>query len=154
MKILIIVSAFLVLSGCGTTSGRVGELPVVANKANASKVVTVRISSFVGAANGYTVALNGNDIYGIGSGEHTEFDVPEGEHYIAVKCFGGWTPTWKKDSLKFIAKTSETNYFLISPSMSCAEIKPSNKAEVKNHLTGSKFINLEKMVINNNVTKQ
>jgi hypothetical protein len=133
-----------VLAACGTTSGRLGDLPTILDKANAGKTVVVRISSFVGAANGYTVALDGKDLFGIGSGEHTEFLIPEGEHYIAVKCFGGWSPTWKEDSLKFVAKTSETSFFLVSPNMKCAEIKQSNEAEIKKHLVGSKFINLEK----------
>jgi hypothetical protein len=144
IKILIIASLALFLVGCGTTSGRLGELPSVPNKEFASKVTVVRISSIVGAVNGYTVALDGKDIFGIGSGEHAEFFVPEGEHYIAVKCFGGWTPTWKDDSLKFIAKPSEHEFFLISPNTTCAEINVSNETETKKHLERSKRIDLEK----------
>jgi hypothetical protein len=144
MNKLIAISLLLALTGCGTTSGRIGDLPTITDRANASKVVVVRISSFVGAANGYTVALDGNDILGIGSGEHTEFLVPEGERYIAVKCFGGWSPTWKEDSLKFVAKASVSSFFLISPNARCAEIKPSSEAEAKKHLAGSKFVGLDK----------
>jgi len=109
VKIIITISMLFILAGCGTTSGRLGKLPVVTNTAETGKVVVVRISSFVGAANGYKVALNGKDVFGIGSGEHTELFLPQGEHYISVKCFGGWTPTWKKDAKKFFAKPSSTN---------------------------------------------
>lgn len=122
-------------------------MPAVINVASAGKVVTIRVSSIVGAANGYTVALDGKDLFGIGSGEHAEFLVPEGEHYIAVKCFGGWTPTWKEDSLKFSAKAADSNFFVIRPNMNCAEIKPGNEAEAKQLLQSSKPVNLEKAIV-------
>lgn len=144
MRILIIIASLTVfLVGCGTTSGRLGELPSITNKETASKITVVRISSIVGMANGFKVALDGKDIFGIGSGQYAELFVPAGEHFIAAKCFGGWTPTWKEDSLKFTARTSENIFFLISPSMKCAEIKISNESETKKHLDGAKRIDLE-----------
>jgi len=146
MKTLIAACLTLGLMGCGTTTGRIGELPAISNKENAPRVIVVRVSSFVGAANGYTVSLDGKDIFGIGSGEYAEFLVPEGEHFIAVKCFGGWSPTWKEDSLKFVATSSERNFFLISPNMNCAEIKTSSDAETKKHLESAKRIDLEKSI--------
>jgi hypothetical protein len=89
------------------------------------------------------VALDGKDIFGIGSGEHAQFAVAPGEHYIAVKCFGGWSPTWKEESLKFSAAAGASTFFLVTPSGSCAEIKPSTEAEVRTHLAGSKRIELD-----------
>jgi len=135
-----------IISACGTKSGRIGELPIITNTASDGKVVTIRISNIVGAANGYTVSLDGNDLYGIGSGEHAEFLVTEGEHYIAVKCFGGWTPTWKEDSLKFVANASNTSFFVISPNFQCAEIKAISEADAMKKLQGSKLLNLENKV--------
>lgn len=114
--------------------------------ASASKVVTVRVSNIVGAANGYTVALDGKDLYGIGSGEHAEFLVPVGEHFIAVKCFGGMTPTWKEDSLKFTAKPSQVSYFEINPNMVCADIKPVSETNARRLLQRSKLLSLEEKV--------
>ena len=146
MRALVAACLTLFLAGCGTTSGRLGDLPSISNKETASKVTVVRISSIIGAANGYTVALDGKDIFGIGSGEYAEFLVPEGEHYIAAKCFGGFTPTWKEDSLKFVAKSSGQNFFLISPNIRCAEIKASSDAEAKKHVESGKQIDLEKPV--------
>jgi hypothetical protein len=139
--LLFLVSA---IYGCGTTSGRVGDLPVIVSKENASKVTVVRISSMLGVANGYTVALDGKDVFGIGSGQYTELLVPEGERFIAVKCFGGWSPTWKENSLKFEAKPSDQNFFVVSPSGSCAEIRLSTGADAKKHIDGAKRIELEK----------
>lgn len=146
MKTILVGFVVLGLVGCGTTSGRIGELPAVANASSAGKVVTVRVSSIVGAANGYTVALDGKDLYGIGSGEHAEFLVPAGEHFIAVKCFGGWTPTWKEDSLKFVANPAEVSYFVISPNLKCADIKAIAEPDAKKQLQGSKFLSLEEKV--------
>jgi hypothetical protein len=143
MKKLFIVAVVSVLTGCGTPSGLIGELPVVPDQANVANVVVVRISSVIGAANGYTVALDGKDIFGIGSGEHAQFAVAPGEHYIAVKCFGGWSPTWKEESLKFSAAAGASTFFLVSPSGSCAEIKPSTEAEARTHLAGSKQVELD-----------
>jgi hypothetical protein len=142
MKRLTVVCILLVLAGCGTTSGGLGGLPSITDEANAAKIVVVRVSSLVGATNGYTVALDGSDVFGIGSGEHAEFLVPQGEHYIAVKCFGGWTPTWKADSLKFDAKAAQTHFFLIRPDAKCAEIKPSTQAEAGKHLATSKLVDV------------
>jgi len=141
--LLAVLLASASLVGCGTTSGRLGDLPSISDRANAGNVVVVRISSFQGAANGYTVALDGKDIFGIGSGEHAEFLVPQGEHYLAVKCFGGFTPTWKEDSLRFDAKKLQSNFFVVSPSMSCAAVRTATEQEVKKLLVGSKPINLE-----------
>ena len=144
-----VISLFLILGlvGCGTTSGRIGELPTIVNKESAAKVIVVRVSSIVGAANGYTISHNGKDVFGIGSGEYAEFFVPQGEHYIAAKCFGGWSPTWKEDSVKFVAKPSESNFFVVSPTMRCAEIKSSSDAETKKLLDSSKRIDLEKLIV-------
>jgi predicted small lipoprotein YifL len=142
MKTLVLAATAALLAGCGTTSGRLGPLPEVPDASVAAKVVVVRISSIVGAANGYTVAIDGKDIFGIGSGEHAEFQVSPGEHYLGVKCFGGFTPTWKEDSLKFDAAKASSNYFVVSPSMTCAAVRGADEAEAKKLLSGSKAVNL------------
>ena len=147
-RFFMVVLAAIFLAGCAT-SGRIGELPKIDNPAAGGKVVVVRISSFVGAANTYTVALDGSDLFHIRSGEHTDFLVQPGEHYIAVKCFGGWSPTWKEDSKKFVASAATANYFKISPSMSCADIIPVAAAEANALLLSSKFIDLSKPASSN-----
>lgn len=146
MKAYWLLAAAALLAGCGTTSGRLGPLPDVSDRSTAAKVVVVRISSMVGAANGYTVAFDGKDVFGIGSGENAEFLAPPGEHYLGVKCFGGFTPTWKEDALKFDATPSSSNYFVISPSLSCAAVRQAEESEAKKLLVGSKPVNLEKPV--------
>jgi hypothetical protein len=143
-----VVLAVMLLASCAA-SGRIGELPKIDNPAECGKVVVVRISCFVGSAINYTVALDGRDLFYIHSGEHTEFLVQPGDHYIAVKCFGGWTPTWKEDSKKFVASAAAVNYFKISPSMSCADIISIAADEANALLPSSKFINLSKTASSN-----
>lgn len=145
-KAVLFISMLAALSGCGSMSGRLGEMPEVGDKTKAAKVVVARVSSVVGAANGYIVALDGKDLLGIGSGEHAEFLLPPGDHYIGVKCFGGFTPTWKENSLKFEATAAKASYFVVSPNLSCAAIKAADEKDVQQLLPGSKLINLEKLV--------
>lgn len=146
MKALLLLTTTALLAACGTTSGRLGPLPEVSDSSTAARVMVVRVSSMVGAANGYTVALDGKDIFGIGSGEHAEFSVTPGEHYLGVKCFGGFTPTWKDDSLRFTAKQSSSSYFVVSPNMSCAAVRVAEESEAKKLLSSSKAVNLDKLV--------
>lgn len=142
MKKLLALSLILALTGCGTTSGLVGEMPPVKDQATASKVVPIRISSIVGVGNGYTVVFDGKDLLGIGSGEHAEFYATPGKHTIGVKCFGGWTPTWKEDALEFNATSKTTSYFEISPSGRCASIRQLEEPNAQELLKKSKEINL------------
>jgi len=57
-RFFMVVLVAMFLAGCAA-SGRIGELPKIDNLAAGGKVVVVRTSSFVGAANTYTVALDG-----------------------------------------------------------------------------------------------
>jgi hypothetical protein len=112
----------MVLSGCAS-SGRIGEMPAIPAGASSSRLVIIRASSIVGAAVSLYVALDGKDIFSIRNGDYTEFPISSGDHFISVKCFGGWSPTWKEDSRKFSAASEQASYFLISPTGSCAGIE-------------------------------
>ena len=132
--------AALALAACGTTSGPLGPLPEIADKATAAKVVVVRVSSVIGAANGYTVSFDGKDLFGIGSGEHVEFPAAPGEHMVTVGCFGGLAPVWNEASVKFTAVAGATSYFLVSPSVGCVEIRAVTHAEAAVHLQSSRSV--------------
>jgi len=126
-------------SGC-STSGRIGPLPSIADENSSSQLVLIRVSSIVGAANSYYVALDGKDIFSIRSGENTEFPIPAGKHYVSVKCFGGWTPTWKEAAKRFNALPNQTSYFKISPNLSCAEIVSIEPDEAKTEIQSTDFV--------------
>ena len=84
MKKYVVVFCIAFLTGCAA-SGRIGDMPEIADINSASEVVVIRVSNIVGAANSYIVSLNGNDFFNIGSGENTKFLINEGEHFISVK---------------------------------------------------------------------
>lgn len=127
------------LFGCAT-SGRIGELPAIATGAPSSPLVLIRTSSLVGATNSYYVALDGKDVFSIRSGENTQFPIPAGEHTVSVKCFGGWSPTWKEDGKQFVAVGGQANYFEISPNMTCAKIEQVSPESAKTHLAATTFV--------------
>ena len=118
-----LVLALAALYGCGGPSGALAVLPAV-ERQEAASITVVRVSSFVGGANSYVVALDGLHVLSIGSGEHAVLPVRSGEHTIAVKCFGGWTPTWKENSIRVTVPAKAERYIEVAPSWaSCAEIR-------------------------------
>ena len=149
MQRIVILSLLVILFGCGAISGRHSQLPAITEEGSAGKIVVVRTSSFFGVLQGWQIAIDGKGLFGIGSGEYTEFLLPEGEHYITLRCsqvfIDYWLPREKhyEDTLKFAAKASQTIYFIVSPSLKCGKIRLSNEAEAKKHIERSKFINLE-----------
>lgn len=132
----------LFLSGCAS-SGRIGDLPTVIGRAPSSQLVLIRVSNFVGGANSYFVALDGKDVFSIRSGQYTTFRIPTGEHFVAVKCFGGWSPTWKEDSKRFVAMQDKTNYFVINPNLSCAEINSVPEEDGRKKMAEGAFVSPE-----------
>lgn len=123
MKKLISLFLAMFLVGCGAKTGLIGELPIVTNTAESSKVVVVRPSNIVAVAVNWTIAIDGKDVVSIGSGQHIDFAIASGKHNIAVKWFGGWTPTSKEMMIEFSSEPSETVYFEVSPSFSGSEIR-------------------------------
>jgi hypothetical protein len=145
----IAISLLIIISGCGVKSGIHSDLPAITDKGMAGKVVVVRTSNLLGVAVGWEIDIDGKDLFGIGSGEYTEFLLPEGEHSITLRC-GQPDPMHSdtltivhSDTLKFDIKASQTIYFLVSPSLKCAKMRLSDETEAKKHIKRSKFINLE-----------
>jgi hypothetical protein len=144
VKIIFISFLVVVLAGCAS-SGRIGALPTIAPGKEVSKLVVYRISSIVGVANSYYVTLDGRDIFSIRSGEFTQLSIEAGEHSVGIKCFGGFSPTWKEDAVQFSALPKSESFFEISPNLSCAEIKAVTVEEGKKQINNSKFISSEQM---------
>ncbi|WP_345817737.1 hypothetical protein AAGS40_30550 (plasmid) [Paraburkholderia sp. PREW-6R] len=138
-RILIAALLCMGLFGCAS-SGRLGALPAITGGQPSSELVLVRPSNFIGAANSYYVALDGKDVFSIRSGDYTKFRVPSGEHTVMVKCFGGWTPTWKEDGKHFVAATDQASFFEISPSFTCAKITQINAGQASKLLAANRFV--------------
>jgi hypothetical protein len=131
----------IVFTGCA--SGPIDKLPIIADQKLSGEVIVLRISNIIGATNSYIITLNGKDIFGIRSGQYTTFKLTEGEHYIGIKCFGGWSPTWKEDSVKFTVTRNSNSYFIVSPNLSCAIIKPIVETEAQKIIKNSKYVSME-----------
>ena len=115
-------------------------LPTIAAGAGSSTLVLARDSSLVGMTNSYYVALDGKDVFSIRSGENTHFPIPLGQHTVTVKCFGGWSATWKEDGKTFVAEQNTASYFSISPNLTCAKIAQVNEVDGKALVAKTKFI--------------
>ncbi|HVW50065.1 MAG TPA: TonB family protein [Trinickia sp.] len=131
--------AALILAGCAS-AGRIGDLPAVTDGSASTTLVLIRPSNVIGMTNSYYVAFDGKDVFSIRSGENTHFAIPAGSHTIAVKCFGGWSPTWKEDGKAFVAERGGITYFSISPSMTCSKIEPVSEADGKALLARTTFV--------------
>lgn len=131
------------LFGCAT-SGRIGELPNISSGAP-SELVLVRPSSLIGATNSYYVSLDGKDVFSVRSGDYTRFPLPSGAHTVSVKCFGGWSPTWKEDGKQFVAVPAQANYFQISPNLTCAKIAQISADDATKLLATTRFVDPSKV---------
>jgi hypothetical protein len=127
----------------GCAAGPIGKLPTIADEKKAGEITVIRASSVAGATNSYVITLNGVDVFGIRSGQYTKFRINEGEHHIGIKCFGGWSPTWKEESLKFTATPNSSLYFLATPTMNCASIISITQEEGLKRMQNSEYIAME-----------
>lgn len=140
MKNLVLVSLFVVLLSSCATGGRMGALPEVDENMPSGEIIVIRKSSFVGAAISYYVTVDGEPIFSILSGKHTKFVLAPGSYRIGVQCFGGWTPTWKEDSIEINIGHEETKYVFISPNMRCAGIEELDAQLGKRRMESTKFV--------------
>ena len=132
----------LVLLVLGCASGPIGSLPAIEPGQKVGEVFVVRNKNIVGSANSYYVMLDGHDIFAIRIGQYTKFKLVSGEHHVGVMCFVGWTPTWNEHSLGFHLLPGGRAYFVISPNMSCADIKLIGKDEGERRINASKHVEM------------
>ena len=144
MKGLLVLVFAILIAGCVTGSGPIDELPAIVDEKRSGEVTVIRIHSFFGSANSFIINLNGIDMFAIRSGQHTKFKLNEGEHYIGVKCFGGWSPTWKGDSLKFSVTPDSSSFFKVAPNFSCAGIESITEEKALKIIENSKYVPMNK----------
>jgi hypothetical protein len=142
-RLWVMYGVLFLLTGCAS-SGRLAPLPLVDPGKSSAKLLVYRISSMIGVTNSYSLLLDGKEVFSIRSGEHTEFLIESGEHLLGVKCFGGWNPTWKENFVLHNFSTDTMNFFEISPSGNCADIRLVSADEGRKRLVDSTFINPEK----------
>lgn len=141
MKSLLVLVSAILIAGCA--SGPLTRLPTIEDEKRSGEVAVIRISSLIQAAVSHIITLNGAEIFGIRSGQYTNFKLNEGEYEIGVKCFGGSGSTWRLDSLRFSVTSMSSSYFLVGPNLSCASIEPITEEEALNKIQNSKYISME-----------
>jgi hypothetical protein len=96
----------------------------------------------------YYIAINDKAAFGIRSGEHTSFVLPSGNHKIAVRCFGGLTPTWKETSMEYEFPSLKKVFFLVYPGCvslkcrykdTCADIVPISESEAATFISSTTY---------------
>ena len=125
-------------------SGPIDNLPAIVDEKRSGEVTVIRIHSALGLANYYIIDLNGTDIFVIRSGQHTKFKLNEGEYYIGVKCFGGWSPGWKEEFLDFSVTPNSSSFFKVAPNFSCAGIESITEEESLIKIENSKYVPMNK----------
>ena len=141
MKSLLVLISAILIAGCA--SGPLTKLPTIEDEKRCGDVTVIRTSNIYAGAVSYIITLNAAEIFGIRSGQYTNFKLNEGEYEIGVKCFGGSGATWKLDSLRFSVTSNSSSYFLVSPNLSCANIEAITEAEALNRIQHSKYISME-----------
>jgi hypothetical protein len=84
---LLCALATIAISGCGSEPVALEKLPA-ADSADAGEVVVIRPSAFIGEDVVYIVSVDKKDIARLGSRQHQRFNLPAGDHRIAIRVFG------------------------------------------------------------------
>ena len=140
--IILMISIVCLVVSCA--HGPIGSLPKIDNPEEAAELIIIRNNSIIGATNSYKITLNKQDILAIRVGEYTKFQVKSGNNSLGVKCFGGWSPTWKHMNIDVSCKPGNKYYFLISPGGSCAKIEPLKEEDGLKWISESKYFPVEK----------
>lgn len=120
--------------------GPIDKLPAIVDEKRSGEVTVIRIHHPFMFAMHYRISLNGTEIFVIRSGQHTKFKLNEGEHYIGVKCYGGWSPGWKHESLNFSVTPNSSSFFKVAPNFSCAGIESITEEEALIKIENSKYV--------------
>ena len=114
-----------------------------------SNIILMRNYSFIGSGTHFWATLNGEDIAGLYTNEHTIFLLSQGKYSFGVRCRGAWTLKWDLDEINADVQLGKTYYYLLSENESsffiplwdtCADIKEIKEDEGKRILEKSEFV--------------
>lgn len=124
----------LVLSGCAEPVA-LEKLPP-ADPANAGELVVVRPSAFIGEDTVFIINVDKKDIAELNSRQYHRFQLPAGEHRIAIRCFGalsGWTET----AITQGVVAGQTAYLAVAPRHGCASVGQVPESEARKLLANT-----------------
>ncbi len=84
-----------------------------------ASIVLMRNYSLVGAGVYFWPTLNGEDMAGLYTNEHTIFSLSQGEYLFGVRCRGAWTYQWELDELNAKVQAGKTYYYFQDRTQSC-----------------------------------
>ncbi|MEO7622536.1 MAG: hypothetical protein ABIS30_05675 [Gallionella sp.] len=136
--LLLIAFSLMLLSSCASLRP-VNKLPEAETDTN--NITILRNNEFYGSAIHFWPTVDNEDIAGLLVKQHVSFILPNGKHFIGVRCFGGEWPlwrTWKHEQLEVEVSSNERRYFLVTASyFNCAGIKEIQESVAHNFLPGS-----------------
>jgi hypothetical protein len=130
--------AAIAIAGCAAEQVVLGKLPPIANPADAGEVVLIRARAFIGEDMSYYVNVDQTDIFELRQGEHTRFQLPAGEHRIAIRCFGALSG-WSDAAITQRVVAGQTTYFAVAPKYGCASLDPVPESEAGKLLARTRF---------------
>jgi hypothetical protein len=151
-KILVIFIACILLGACvneRTLVGRIrsGVLPIGSEGADAPELFVIRsdVSDFLSNKFGlsHKIVVDDVDVFFLDAWRYTNFVIAPGNHKIGVKCFGGWSESWKEDNLTIMFESKGTYYFKISQNLRCASITLIDASEGLSLIRESRHIPFE-----------
>ena len=131
--------ACLALSACAPAPLALAKLPPVTDPANAGEIVVIRQRAFIADDFSFYLNVDQENVLTIASGQHTRFQLPAGEHRIAIRCYAMLTDSWKETALTERVLAGQTRYLAVKPKHDCASLDPLPEAEAKRLLPNTRF---------------
>jgi hypothetical protein len=131
---LLFALAAIALSGCAEPVA-LEKLPP-ADPASAGELVIVRPSAFVGEEIVFVINIDMKDVAELPSRQSQRFQLPAGEHRIAIRCFGALSG-WNGTAITHAVVTGQTAYLAVAPKGDCASIGQVPESEGKKLLANT-----------------
>jgi hypothetical protein len=132
---LLCALAVIAISGCGSEPVALEKLPA-ADSVNAGEVVVIRPSAFIGEDVVYIVSVDKKDIARLGSRQHQRFNLPAGDHRIAIRCFGAFSG-WEETAITHRVVAGQSAYLAVAPKQGCANLDPVTEGQGRKLLSNT-----------------
>jgi hypothetical protein len=131
---LLFALAAAAITGCAEPVA-LEKLPP-ADPASAGELVVVRPSAFIGEDTVFVVNVDKKDIAELGSRQYHRFNLPAGEHRIAIRCFGALSG-WSETAIAHGVAAGQTAYLAVAPKHGCASVDPVPESEARKLLANT-----------------